>query len=326
MQVRGVINMIPTPSDDPLGTGQVLQLESINSETIWLKWMQGTRMRATEYRMKLVAKSPDKEGAERARLVQVAAVEVNALRDVIKIPHVSVAVVVRWQSIVDSEGYDRSPSAAYLTAYQALKTNLSQTVFNMKMDRPLGVEGQGEPAVVTLPSLSVPSVLSPNYVEQHQAQLLQAVQAVLTLILGEGATVSLRLGEQEAAASAMEINIATLAESVVGSISTTETLLGAAKHMIADYSSALATANPTITIKDEDGVEVKGEVGEGEEEVKHEEGAGGAQGAAVDASASLPARVGSGGEDVPFLTFEEILVNHLQNLLELRDYTYVALI
>uniref|UniRef100_A0A0G4GU94 Uncharacterized protein n=1 Tax=Chromera velia CCMP2878 TaxID=1169474 RepID=A0A0G4GU94_9ALVE len=109
--------MIPTLSDDLLGTRQVLQLESINSETIWLRWMQGIRMYAAEYRIKLAAKAPNKERAERARLLQVAAVEVNALRGAIKILRVLVAVMARWQSIVDLGGYDRSPLAAYLTAY-----------------------------------------------------------------------------------------------------------------------------------------------------------------------------------------------------------------
>uniref|UniRef100_A0A0G4G6E8 Uncharacterized protein n=1 Tax=Chromera velia CCMP2878 TaxID=1169474 RepID=A0A0G4G6E8_9ALVE len=77
-------------------------------------------MCASEYRMKLAAKAPDKEGAERARLVQVAAAEVSALRGAIKIPYVSVAVAARWQSIMDSGGYDRPPLATYFTACQAL--------------------------------------------------------------------------------------------------------------------------------------------------------------------------------------------------------------
>uniref|UniRef100_A0A0G4GUC2 Uncharacterized protein n=1 Tax=Chromera velia CCMP2878 TaxID=1169474 RepID=A0A0G4GUC2_9ALVE len=119
-----------------------------------------------------------------------------------------------------------------------------------KKDHPLEVEDQGEPAMVTLPSLSIPSVLPPNYVEQHQAQLLQAVRAVLTLMLGEGATVFLPLGEQEGSVLTTEIN---MSESIIGLISSAETPLKAAKRMITNYSSALATANPTITIKDEDG-------------------------------------------------------------------------
>uniref|UniRef100_A0A0G4G5S4 Uncharacterized protein n=1 Tax=Chromera velia CCMP2878 TaxID=1169474 RepID=A0A0G4G5S4_9ALVE len=93
--------------------------------------------------------------------------------------------------------------------------------------------------------------------------------------------------------------------------------------MIADYSSALATVNPTITIKDEDGVEVKGEVVEGEKEVKREEGAGRGQRIAANISAGLPAGIRTRGEDVSFLMFEEILANHPRNLPELRDYAYI---